>query len=126
MSEETNAQAPEGKGMAIGGFVLALVGLLLAGAVMGGTYLAMGTKVVAYIWVVLCIASVVLSAMAMKKLGATGGKKGLAVAGLVIGIVAVVYSVIVLIGLSALDAGLSELETNLEDLDAAFDDLKDM
>ena len=41
--------------MAIGGFVLALVGLLLAGIVMGGTYVAMGTKAIAYVWVVLCM-----------------------------------------------------------------------
>jgi len=44
--------------------------------------------------------------MAMSKLGKTGGKKGLAVAGLIIGIIAVVYSIIVLIGLNALGAGI--------------------
>src|SRR3989338_8093068 len=108
MSEE-NVQ-PQGKGMAIGGFILSLVGLLLAGAVMVGSYMAMGSKVVAYLWVVLCIASVILSAMAMSKLGKTGGKKGLAIAGLIIGIVAVVYSIIVLMGLSLVDNGLNELQ----------------
>ncbi|TNE78073.1 MAG: hypothetical protein EP333_00060 [Bacteroidetes bacterium] len=128
MSENTQ---PQGKGMAIGGFVLALVGLLLAGLVMGGTYVAMGTKVVAYIWVVLCILSVVLSAMAMSKLGKTGGKKGLAIAGLIIGIVAVVYSVIVLIGLSALDAGIQQLNdlsnsTDWSELNDALNELEDM
>lgn len=122
---ETSTQ-PQGKGMAIGGFILSLVGLLLAGAVMGGTYIAMGTKVVAYLWVVLCIASVVLSAMAMSKLGKTGGKKGLAIAGLIIGIVAVVYSIIVLMGLSLLDAGLSELETSFEELEELNEQLENM
>jgi len=124
MSEE-NVQ-PQGKGMAIGGFILSLVGLLLAGMVMVGSYMAMGSKVVAYLWVVLCIASVVMSAMAMSKLGKTGGKKGLAVAGLVIGIVAVVYSIIVLMGLSLLDTGLNQLEDNLQDLDDLSDQLNDM
>ena len=61
MSEnlDTNTTQPQGKGMAIGGFVLALVGLILASLVMGGTYLATGSKVVSYIWVVLCIVSLV-------------------------------------------------------------------
>ena len=45
---DSNVQV-EGKGMAIGGFILALVGLLLAGIVMGGSYIAMGSKVVAYL-----------------------------------------------------------------------------
>jgi len=128
MSENTQ---PQGKGMAVGGFVLALVGLLLAGIVMGGTYVAMGTKAIAYVWVVLCIASVVLSAMAMSKLGKTGGKKGLAVAGLIIGIIAVVYSIIVLIGLSALDAGLQQLndianDSDWSELNDALNELEDM
>ena len=47
--------------------------------------------------------------MAMSKLGKTGGKKGLAIAGLIVGIIAVVYSIIVLLGLSLLDSGINAL-----------------
>ena len=123
MSEE-NAVKPEGKGLAIGGFVLSLVGLIFASMIMGIVVLGMATgggKGLAYFWVVLCLASVVLSAMGMMKLGKTGGKKGLAVAGLVIGIVATIWSVMMLMGLGALEnaagEGFEELGEALENLE---------
>lgn len=127
MSEE-NAVQPEGKGMAIGGFVLSLVGLIFASMIMGIVMLGMATgggKGLAYFWVVLCLLSVVLSAMGMMKLGKTGGKKGLAVAGLVIGIVATIWSVMMLMGLSALESaageGFQELGEALEGLESLED-----
>ena len=111
MSEETQNVAPQGKGFAIGGFVLSLVGLLLATWIAAMTVISMaasldetgeiGGKGLMYFWLLLCIGSVVLSAMGMSKLGKTGGKKGLAIAGLVIGIVAVLYSLVLLMGLEA-------------------------
>ena len=111
MSEETGTAAPQGKGLAIGGFVLSLVGLIFSSWVAALTVVNMaeslretgeiGGKGLMYFWMVLCIASVVLSAMGMSKLGKTGGKKGLAIAGLVIGIVAVLYALLLLTGLEA-------------------------
>ncbi|MGY8927362.1 MAG: hypothetical protein ACKVJC_08710, partial [Flavobacteriales bacterium] len=83
MSEENSVAKPEGKGLAIGGFVISLVGLIFTGMVMAIVLLNMATgggMGLAYFWVVLCLASVIMSAMGMKKLGATGGKKGLAIA----------------------------------------------
>ncbi len=109
MSEETGTAAPQGKGLAIGGFVLSLVGLIFSSWVAALTVVNMteslnetgeiGGKGLMYFWMVLCIASVVLSVMGMSKLGKTGGKKGLAIAGLVIGIVAVLYALLLLAGL---------------------------
>lgn len=115
---------PQGKGMAVSGFVLSLVGLIFASMIMGIVLLGMaagGGKGLAYFWVVLCIASVVLSAMGMMKLGKTGGKKGLAIAGLIIGIVATIWSVMMLVGLGVVEnaAGdsLNELNDALHDLE---------
>lgn len=110
MSEnlDTTAQTPQGKGMAIGGFILALLGLVLANviAVIAAASIAVGgSPWLMYVWLVLSIASVVMSGMAMGKLGKTGGKKGLAIAGLVIGIVATIWCVILVLGLSVVDAG---------------------
>jgi len=121
MSENTT---PQGKGLAVGGFVLSLVGLIGASIVMGASYLASGSKTVSYIWVVLCIASVILSVMGMSKLGKTGGKKGLGIAGMIIGIVAVLWSLFVLLGLSALDAGLNQLGTDMQELNESMEKLE--
>ena len=95
MSEtlDTNSTAPQGKGLAVSGFILALVGLVFSGIIAGIAALSIatgGSGWLMYFWLVLCIASVVMCAMGMSKLGKTGGKKGLAIAGLVIGIVATV------------------------------------
>ena len=135
MSEENNAAKPEGKGAAIGGFILSLVGLIFAGMIavmtaasMGVTLAEtgeMGGKGLMWFWVILCLASVVLSVMGMMKLGKTGGKKGLAIAGLIIGIVAVIWSFILLMGLDMAagmgDAAANELMNNTD-----WDSINDM
>ena len=90
MSEENNGVQPQGKQMGVAGFVLAIATLVLSSwiAAMAAASIIMGGSAwLMYVWLVLAIISVVLSAMGMSKLGKTGGKKGLAVAGLVIGIV---------------------------------------
>ncbi|MBC9812237.1 hypothetical protein H9Y05_07060 [Crocinitomicaceae bacterium CZZ-1] len=104
MSENQNGTAVQGKGLGVTGFVLALVTLVLASwmAVMAAASIALGgSGWIMYLWLVLAIASVVLSVMGMVKLGKTGGKKGLAIAGMVIGIVSTVYSIILVLGLNA-------------------------
>jgi hypothetical protein len=95
--EQTNNTAPQGKGMAVTGFVIALVAIVgwfivsgiavLAAAATGG---GMGLAIT---WLIISLLSAVLSVMGMMKLGKTGGKKGLAIAGLVIGAVATIMSV---------------------------------
>lgn len=109
MSEtlDTNSTAPQGKGLAVTGFILALVGLVFSGmiaVIAAGMIVTGGSGWLMYFWLVLCIASVVMSAMGMSKLGKTGGKKGLAIAGLVIGIVATVWAIVLTMGLGAADA----------------------
>jgi hypothetical protein len=99
-----NGGAVQGKQMGIAGFVLALVTLVFSSwvAVMAAASIVTGgSGWLMYLWLVLAIVSVVLSAMGMSKLGKTGGKKGLAIAGLVIGIVSVVWCAILAAGLSA-------------------------
>jgi len=103
MSELNVSNAPQGKGLAVTGFVLSLVGLIFSSwiaAIAVVSIVAGGSAWLMYFWLVLCIASIVLSVMGMSKLGKTGGKKGLGVAGLVIGIVATIYSIILVLGLS--------------------------
>jgi hypothetical protein len=51
-------------------------------------------------WLVFSLAGLVLSVMGMMKLGKTGGKKGLAIAGLVLGLVATLLSVSTVMGVS--------------------------
>lgn len=112
MSEtlDTNVSKPQGKGLAVTGFILALVGVVFGWLVYGAITLnavaaaATGQEAgmgLGYFWIVLCLASVVMSAMGMSKLGKTGGKKGLAIAGLVIGIVALLLTIWYHIGVGA-------------------------
>lgn len=105
MSEnvETTGTPVQGKQMGIAGFVLALVTLVLSSwiaALAVASIVTGGSGWLMYLWLVLAIVSVVLSAMAMGKLKKSGAKRGLAVAGLVIGIVSVVWSLILVAGLS--------------------------
>ena len=135
MSEENNAAKPQGKGAAIGGFVLALIGLIFAGMIAGIVVISMGAtlaetgeiggKGLMYFWVILCLASVVLSVMGMMKLGKTGGKKGLAIAGMIIGIVAVIWSVMLLMGLEmAAGIGNTAIDDAMNNTD--WDSINDM
>lgn len=104
MSELNVSNAPQGKGLAVTGFVLSLVGLIFSTMIFGLAVASMvlgGSAWLMYFWLVLCIASIVLSVMGMSKLGKTGGKKGLGIAGMIIGIVATIYSIILVLGLAA-------------------------
>ncbi len=94
--EQTNTtQKPEGKGMGTAGFVISLVALalllfivpsaLFAAALGSGTGLSI-------FWVILSLLGAGLSIMGMMKLGKTGGKKGLATTGMVLGIVSFLIS----------------------------------
>lgn len=118
MSEENNGVQPQGKQMGIAGFVLALVTLIFSGwiaAMAVASIITGGSAWLMYLWLVLALVSVVLSAMGMSKLGKTGGKKGLAVAGLVIGIVSVVWSAILVAGLSVAAGAAGDISDSLED-----------
>lgn len=110
-TNNTSAQKPQGKGMGVAGFVIALVALLfwfivsgiaiLSAAVGGGMGLAM-------FWLVLSLLGTALSVMGMMKLGKTGGKKGLAITGMVLGIVATILSVTTVMGVSKVKAEIGD------------------
>lgn len=105
---ETTNGAPQGKGLAVTGFILSLVGLIFSSwiAAIALASLLLGDSAwLMYFWLVLCIVSIVLSVMGMSKLKKTGGKRGLGIAGMVIGIVATVYALILTLGLGAAEAG---------------------
>ena len=122
MSEtlDTNGGAPQGKGLAVTGFILSRVGLILSTWIAGIATLSLatgGSAWLMYFWLVLCIASIVMSAMGMSKLGKTGGKKGLGIAGLIVGIVATVWSIILILGISAAAAMIENSNSILERMD---------
>ena len=128
MSENSNA--PQGKQMAIGGFVLSLVTLVLCSWVFlwaVAAIVAGGSGWLMYLWLVLALLSVVLSAMGMVKLKKTGGKRGLAIAGLVIGIVASVWCIFLVMGMEVAAAAQSEFSDQLQDIDwnAIQDEMND-
>lgn len=123
MSEnlDQNAGPVQGKQMGIAGFVLALVTLIFSSwiaAMAVASMIAGGSGWLMYLWLVLALVSVVLSAMGMSKLGKSGGKKGLAIAGLVIGIVSVIWSGILVAGLSVASQGMDTLQNSEEWQDA--------
>lgn len=133
MTENLNQNVGDvqGKQMGIAGFVLALVTLIFSSwiAVMAAASIVTGgSGWLMYLWLVLALVSVVLSAMGMSKLGKTGGKKGLAIAGLVIGIVSVIWSAILAAGLSVAAngvdaaAGSEEFRDAMQQFDEAMDE----
>lgn len=115
---ENQGTPVQGKQMGIAGFVLALVTLVFAGAiaVMAAASIALGgSPWLMYLWLVLAIVGMVLSIMAMGKLKKTGGKRGLAIAGMVIGIVSVVYCIILVLGLAAASSMQGEIQDALSE-----------
>jgi hypothetical protein len=63
--------------------------------------------------------------MAMGKLKKTGGKRGLAIAGLVIGIVATVWSIFATLGMQVVDSGVDSVSSgDLQELNDALNDLE--
>lgn len=110
--EETTTQKPEGKGMAVAGFVISLVALVFYvfvatavtfAAALGGGY---GLGI---FWLVLSLAGTGLCVMGMMKLGKTGGKKGLAIAGMIVGIIAVVLTTMLVMSIGKIQAAGGEM-----------------
>jgi hypothetical protein len=124
MSETQDTMKPQGKGLAVTGFVLSLVALLFGWIVYGiitanaiasaalGQEAGMG---LGYFWIVLTLASVVLSIMGMMKLGKTGGKKGMGIAGMIIGIVALIWTVMMHLGVGAAVDAANANQSTLQD-----------
>jgi hypothetical protein len=63
-----------------------------------------------YFWLVLILVGTLMSFMGMSKLGKTGGKKGIAIAGLVIGIIALIWGVVLLLGTLEAKKGVDALK----------------
>lgn len=126
------AVKPEGKGLAVSGFVISLVAIIFFGAV---AYLAamqavqaamlsiMGTPsdggyLISFIWLGVSIIGLVLSAIGMSKLKKSGAKRGLAIAGLIISIVTVLLCVALLVGIKLFQ---DESKKKIDDTTAAFE-----
>lgn len=117
MSENQNGTAVQGKGLAITGFVLALAGLLLNNVMFGIAVVSIGlggSGWIMYLWLVVNIVGLILSIMGMSKLKKTGGKRGLGIAGMIIGIVGTVWAVILVLGMEAAAKLSSDFESRLQ------------
>lgn len=116
-----NASNP-GKGLGTGGFVLslvAIVGYFIVGGIATLAAIASpgGGTTTMIVWIVICALALLLSYMGFKKSSAVGAKKGLATAGIVISLVALVLSVWALIGLREV--------SNSPELQKAREEMKD-
>lgn len=131
--EETNntssGQAPQGKGMGVAGFVISLVALVLFWIVSPMALFAAllgGGMALAGFWLGLSLLGTALSVMGMMKLGKTGGKKGLATTGMILGIISVILSVWLVMGVNTAhktvgDAGkefLNQVEQGIQNMDS--------
>jgi hypothetical protein len=135
MEENTNSavKTSAGKGLNVAGFVIALVALVLwiviagiatASAMLGG---GMG---IAIFWLIISLLGTGLSVMGMMAANKGNGKKGLGIAGMVLGIVATILSFTTVLGVKKVhatvgDAG-KELFENLADTAKLRESLQNM
>lgn len=120
MSDLDTTQAPQGKGQAVGGFILALVGIVVP---FNAIAVLAGSMILSYLGLALCIISIVLCGMAMGKLKKSGQKRGLAIAGLVIGLVATVWMAMAIAPTMVLVEARNQGVSELQGMDA--DDIRD-
>lgn len=99
----TNSNPKAGKGLGIAGFVVALVALVLwvpmSAAAVFAAALGGGTGTAVFL-LLMSLTGLVLSVVGLMKASKSGGKKGLAIAGLVIGLVATLLSISTFVGVS--------------------------
>lgn len=130
---QTNTPTKAGKGLGVAGFVISLVALVLwmpisAAAVFSAAFGGgMGLSV---FWLIVSLLGLILSILGMVKANKGGGKKGLAIAGLVIGLIASSLSVSTVIGVGKAQtefekAGLGDkfMETFQEGMEQGLDSL---
>ena len=122
--EQSNTPNP-GKGMGTTGFIISLVALIvgfviymicIASAVFGG---GMG---LAIFWTVLSVAGVALSFMGMNKSKAAGHKPGLAMGGLIVGIIAVCLSLWTIYSVSVVHSASNGMQDALNSLEQMGND----
>ncbi len=102
-SQNSNGPTKAGKGLGVAGFVISLVALVLwmpiSAAAVFSAALGGGMGLAGF-WLVVSLLGLVLSVLGLMKATKGGGKKGLAIAGLVIGLVASSLAVRTLIGVN--------------------------
>lgn len=124
--EQSNATGKNpGKGLGVSGFVLGLVGLVVglviyfvcaAAALLGG---GMG---LAIFWTILSAAGLVLSFMGSSKAKAAGFQPGLAMGGIVLGILALLLSLFTIYTVYKVH---NEVGTHVDDFKNAMENLSD-
>ena len=111
MSEEITGGSMPGKSQGTIGFVLSLVALVLGWLILPMLYVGMGS-IGGIIGLLIPVAGIVLSAMGMSKLKKSGGSTGLAVTGLILGIIAFIILIFIYMGSAAAVGGAEMLQDN--------------
>ena len=123
MEQTQNTSA--GKGMGVAGFVISLVAVALWIIIAGMAYIAAavgGGMGLAIFWTVLSILGFALSFMGFKAAKAGGGKTGLAMTGVVLGLVAVLLSGWMIYNVHFIQTSMGDLTKGFEE---GFDKLKE-
>jgi hypothetical protein len=126
MEENSSTNAPQGRGVGVAGFVISIVALVLWLIISGAAAtaaLAGGGLGLSVFWILVSLTGTVLSIIGMNKLGRTGGKRGLSIAGMILGIIATILSVTTLLGVMKIrssvgDRGI-EILKDIENADTA-------
>lgn len=103
MEQTSGTPTKAGKGLSVAGFVISLVALVLWLFVSAAAVLSAalgGGMGLAGFWLVFSILGLALSIMGFMKASKGGGKKGMAIAGLIIGLIATALSVSTIMGVS--------------------------
>ncbi len=114
---EQTSQTPQGKGMGTAGFVISLIALVLyfvIAIVVAGQALFGGGYGLGIFWLVFSLLGAGLSVMGLLKLSKTGGKKGLAISGMVLGTVAVLLTVSLVLGIGKVQSAGNEFGEQLQ------------
>ncbi len=117
MENQTTTQ-PQGKKLAVAGFIISLIALIgyfivaitvAVQAALGGGY---GLGI---FWLLFSLAGTALCVMGIMKLGKNGGKKGLAIAGIVLGLIATILTIMLISGISDIQKSGAELGGDLKE-----------
>ncbi len=116
---ETNTTTNAGKGLGVAGFVISLVALVLWIFINGAAVLSAvvgGGMGLAIFWIIVSLLGALLAVMGFMRAKSGNGKKGLAITGLILGILATGLSVRTVFSVKEVHAATGDLSKQFEKL----------